>query len=122
MKTCYEKLSGINFNYSYRLHLVLPEFTRQKCHLSGSARSKNPDQIKIILISFQFIHDIQRRKNPHVIHRDLVSWVARNQELGVRNYVFEKFPISFALFFDETNIVKLGIDHAVCEEIAATDG
>ena len=57
-----------------------------------------------------------------MIYRDLVSWVARNQELGVRNYVFEKFPISLALFFDETNIVKLGIDHAVCEEIAATDG
>ena len=48
--------------------------------------------------------------------------MARNQELGLRNYVFEKLPISFALFFDENNIVKLGIDHAVCEEIAATDG
>ena len=35
---------------------------------------------------------------------------------------FKKFPISFALFFDENDIVKLGIDHAVCEEIAATDG
>ena len=35
---------------------------------------------------------------------------------------FLKFPISFALFFDEDNMVKLGIDHAVCEEIAATDG
>ena len=45
----------------------------------------------------------------------LVSWVARNQEL-------DQFPISFALFFDENDIVKLGIDHAVCEEIAATDG
>ena len=29
---------------------------------------------------------------------------------------------TFALFFDEDNIVKLGIDHAVCEKIAATDG
>ena len=57
-----------------------------------------------------------------MICRDLVSWVARNQELALRNYVFKKFPISFALFFDEDNIVKLGIDHAVCEEIAATDG
>ena len=28
----------------------------------------------------------------------------------------------FCIFFDEDNIVKLGIDHAVCEEIAATDG
>ena len=36
-------------------------------------------------------------------------------------YVFETFPISFALFFDEDNIAKLGIDHAVCEKIAATD-
>ena len=48
--------------------------------------------------------------------------MARNQELDLRNYVFFKFPISFALFFDEDNIVKLGIDHAICEEIAATDG
>ena len=43
-------------------------------------------------------------------------------ELDLRNYVFKKFPISFVLFFDENNIVKLGIDHAVYEEIAATDG
>ena len=57
-----------------------------------------------------------------MIYRELVSWVARNQELDLRNYVFQKFAISFALFFDENNIVKLGIDHAVCEEIAATDG
>ena len=68
------------------------------------------------------IHDIQRGKNPQVICRDLVSWVARNQELDLRNYVFLKFLISFALFFDEDNIVKLDIDHALCEEIAATDG
>ena len=68
------------------------------------------------------IDNIQRRKNPHVIHRDLVSWVARNQEIDLRNYVFQKFLISFALFFDEDNAVKLGIDHAECEEIAATDG
>ena len=34
------------------------------------------------------IHDIQRRKNPHVIYRDLVSSVAGNQELDLRNYVF----------------------------------
>ena len=47
--------------------------------------------------------------------RDLVSWVARNQEV-------DQFSISFPLFFDENNIVKLGIDHAVCEEIAVTDG
>ena len=63
-----------------------------------------------------------------MIYRDLVSWVARNQEKlffkrkNLRNYVFKKFPISLALFFDEDNIVKLGIDHAVCEETAATDG
>ena len=44
-----------------------------------------------------------------MICSDLVSWVARNQELDVRNYVFQKFLISFALFFDE-DIVKLGID------------
>ena len=68
------------------------------------------------------IHDIQKRKNPQVIYRDLVSWVARNQELDPRNYVFETFLISFTLFLDEDNIVKLGIGHAICEEIAATDG
>ena len=56
-----------------------------------------------------------------MIYRDLVSWVARNQELDLRNYVFEKFLISFALFFDEDNIVKVGIDHTVCEEIAETE-
>ena len=63
-----------------------------------------------------------KEKNPQVIYRDLVSWVARNQELDLRNYIFLKFPICFALFFDEDNIVKLGTDHAVHEEIAATDG
>ena len=57
-----------------------------------------------------------------MIYRDLVSWVARNQELDLKNYVFKKFPISLALFFDEDSIVKLGIDHVICEEIAATDG
>ena len=57
-----------------------------------------------------------------MIYRDLVSWVARNQELDLRNYAFEKFPISFALFFGKNNIVKLGIDHAICEAIAAADG
>ena len=55
-------------------------------------------------------------------YRGLVSWVARNQELDIRNYVFLKFLISFALFFDEDNIVKVGIDQAVCEKITATDG
>ena len=68
------------------------------------------------------ILDIKRRKNPQVICRDLVFWVARNQELNLRNYIFFKFPISFALFFHEDNIVKLGVDHAVRGEIAATDG
>ena len=48
--------------------------------------------------------------------------MARNQGLDLRNYVLKKFPISFALVFDEDNTVKLGIDHVVCEEIAATDG
>ena len=65
-------------------------------------------------------HDNQKRKNPNVIHRDLVSWVARNQELDLSNYIFLKLPISFASFFDEDNIVKLGIDHAMYEGIAAT--
>ena len=29
-----------------------------------------------------------KKKNPRVIYRDLVSWVARNHELDLRNYVF----------------------------------
>ena len=57
-----------------------------------------------------------------MIYRDLVFGVARNQELDLKNYPFKKFPISFGLFFDENGIVKLGIDYAVCEEIAATGG
>ena len=56
------------------------------------------------------------------MYRDLVSWVTRKQEPDIRNYIFLKFRISFALVFHEDNIVKLGIDHALCEEIAATDG
>ena len=64
----------------------------------------------------------KKKKSTRDICRDLVSWVTRNQELDRRNYVFQKFPISFLLFFDENNIVKSGIDHAVCVEIAATDG
>ena len=47
--------------------------------------------------------------------------MARNQELDLRHYVFLEFRISFALFFDKDNVVKLGIDHAVSEEIASTD-
>ena len=57
-----------------------------------------------------------------MIYKDLVSWVARNQECDLRNYVFKKFPISFGIFFDENNTVKLIIDHAVYKEIAATYG
>ena len=56
------------------------------------------------------------------MYKGLVSWVARNQEFDLRNYVFLKFPISFGLFFDENNTVKLIIDHAVCKGIAATYG
>ena len=37
---------------------------------------------------FGLIHDIQRRKSPHVTYKDLVSWLARNQEFNLRNYVF----------------------------------
>ena len=56
------------------------------------------------------------------MHKDLISWVARNQEFYQRKYVFQKFLISFGLFFDENNIEKLFIDHVVCEGIAATYG
>ena len=49
-------------------------------------------------------------------------WVARNQGLDLRNYLFQRCRICFAFFFDEDNIVILGIDHAICEEIAAADG
>ena len=65
---------------------------------------------------------IFKEEKIHTWYRDLVCYVARNQELDVRNYVFKKFPVSFALFFSENNIVKLSIDHAVCQEIAAADG
>ena len=68
------------------------------------------------------IHDIRKRKDSHMIYRDLVSSVARNQEFRPKKLCFFLFLISFVLFFDEDNIVKAGIDHAVCEEIAATDG
>ena len=53
-----------------------------------------------------------------MIYRDLVSWVA-SRALPLR---FLKISDIFALFFDKDDIVKLGIDHTVCEEIAATDG
>ena len=39
-----------------------------------------------------------------------------------KNHIFWRFPISFGLFFDENNIVKLVIGHAVCEGIAASYG
>ena len=42
----------------------------------------------VIFLYQKLIYDIQRRKNPHVIYQDLVSWVARNQELDLRNYIF----------------------------------
>ena len=47
--------------------------------------------IKILTGFVQYlmsIHDIQRIKNTHMIYRDLVSWVARNQELDLINYIF----------------------------------
>ena len=45
----------------------------------------------------------------------------RNQELDLRNYVFKNFWFLLHYFFNEDKIVKVGIDHAICEEIAATD-
>ena len=54
-------------------------------------------------------------------YNDLVSWVVRNQKFDLRNYTFRKFPIPLRLFFDKI-IVKLGIDHVMCDEIAATNG
>lgn len=42
---------------------------------------------------------------------DLVSWVEKNKEFGMRN------PSGFGLFLDENNIVKLRIDCATCVEI-----
>ena len=56
------------------------------------------------------------------MHKDLISWVARNQEFYQRKYFFQKFLISFGLFFDENNIEKLFIDQVICEGIAATYG
>ena len=80
------------------------------------------DLVRYVRILTDLDRFCPRRKNPQVIYRGLVSWVARNQEANLRNQVFKKFPISFALFFDDDNIVKLGIDYAVCEEVVATDG
>ena len=84
--------------------------------------------ILFLMITYRFdikskqlqIHDIQRRKNPHLIYRDRVSWVAKNQE--PKKLRFLKIPNFFCIIFDENSIVKLGIDHAVCEDIAATEG
>ena len=64
------------------------------------------------------IHDIQRRNNAHVLYRDLVSWWHEIKTLTWEITFFK----NFALNFDEDNIVKVGIDHAISEEIAATDG
>ena len=47
------------------------------------------------------------------------TWFPRWLDIK-KNYVFWKFPISFGLFFDKYNIVKLIINHAVREGIAAT--
>ena len=55
-------LSGINFKYTDRLHLVLSEFTLQKFDLSRSTSSKNTDQIKIILIRSQFTDYVQHQE------------------------------------------------------------
>ena len=35
---------------------------------------------------------------------------------------FKNFQFLLHYFFDEDNVLKLGVDHVVCEEIAATDG
>ena len=48
--------------------------------------------------------------------------MARNQEFDLANCDFLKISrLSFGLFFHESNIVELGIDRAVCEEIPRTD-
>ena len=47
----------------------------------------------------KFIHDIQRRKSPYVISKDLVSWMVGNQELDARNYVFLKISDFFCIIF-----------------------
>ena len=48
------------------------------------------------------------------------TWFPRWLEIK-KNYVSWKFPISFGLFFNE-NLLKLVIDHAVRDRIAATYG
>ena len=45
------------------------------------------------------IHDIQRRKNRHVIYKDLVSWVARNQEVDLKKLRFLKISDFFSIIF-----------------------
>ena len=55
-----------------------------------------------------------------VIRKDL-SWVVKSQDLPWEITFFKKVTISFGLFFDENNIAKLRIHHAVSEEISAAD-
>ena len=40
-----------------------------------------------------------KQKNPHVIYSDLVSWVARNQELDPKKLRFLKFSNFFCIIF-----------------------
>ena len=63
------KLSDINFNYTFRL----------KPDLSRSVSSKNPDQTKIILKTFQF--------TKHVQHMCYLSFVLQNLKLKTEVFI-----------------------------------
>ena len=55
--------------------------------------------------------------------RDSISMFLCSRWLEIKkNYVFWKLPITFGLFVDENNIVKLVIDHTVNKGTAATYG
>ena len=58
--------SGINFNYTYRLHLVPVFFAKFDLHNNTS--SKNHGQIKIILKSSQFTGYAQYA-NKYYVHQ-----------------------------------------------------
>ena len=53
-----------------------------------------------------------------MIRKSLISWLVRNEELEVINYIFQKFLISLWLLFDKNNFIKLDNGNAVWEEIA----
>ena len=61
-----------------------------------------------------FLSDKKTRAWP--ICKDLVSWVARKQQLDQRHWIFVKIAVFCWNIFNE-NIAKLVIDNAACEKL-----